>query len=72
MKTAHCSSDDWIKPEDMEAWQLLMYRKNYNAGYNSYHLHYKAAVSSGNRISVARMEWTVNAVALARIRGTFK
>ena len=56
----------------MEAWQLLMYRKNYNAGYNSYHLHYKAAVSSGNRISVARMEWTVNAVALARIRGVFQ
>jgi hypothetical protein len=53
----------------MEAWQMLMYRKQYSAGYNSYHLHYKSAVSAGNRISVSRMEWTVDAVALARIHG---
>jgi len=59
---------DWIKPQDMVAWQHLLYRKHYNAGSDSYRLHYIAALR-GNRISVARMEWLMDAAALARIRG---
>jgi len=47
---------------------MLLYRKHFSAGYDSYRLHHAAALR-GNRISVARMEWTTDAIAMARIRG---
>ena len=67
MKTEASCSDEWVRPEDLTGDQALIYRKHFVAGMDSYRLHYKAALR-GNRISVARMEWAVNAFALARIR----
>ena len=67
MKTEASCSDEWVHPDEINGEQMLIYRKQFVAGISSYRLHYKAALR-GNRISVARMEWAVNAFALARIR----
>lgn len=75
MRTEASSSDDWVAPLDLPMWALLAYKKRFAIGtpkygnpVDSYALHYNGALK-GLRISVERMDWMVDTIALMRIRG---
>lgn len=60
-------SSEWIAPEELLVYQLVMYHKKFNANFSSYSLHYYAA--HRNTISAKRMDYIVEQTVLARLKG---
>lgn len=67
--TARFDNRGWRTPLDLEVWETEIWRREYYA--SDYTNHYLAA-HRGNHISVARMEWFLQQLALARLRGQAK
>ncbi len=63
--------NSWIAPEELQLWQLAIYKDKFNATFASYEQHFKAAIRHVNpsHISSARMEYVARECILARMRG---
>lgn len=61
-------SSEWIAPEELCVYQLMIYQGKFNANYGSYILHYDAA-HRGGRISADRMNYVVEQTVLIRLKG---
>jgi hypothetical protein len=67
VKTETCSSDSWVHPDKLTAYQFHLWKHKYGTGDLDYRAHYKSA-KHGNRISIRRMEWLADAYAVARLK----